>query len=563
MKRRLQEILTQRFVSCQELPMQPYKGAWQEWSWLLVLWIIVTSYNIFKPYHMDDTAYLEIACWITMHPLHPMSGPLNWWGVEEPIYKINQPHLYFYVLALWGKIFGFGEPAMHALQSLASLACIVLFYRLAIMLCASAAVWVTTMLVLGPAFIVEQNLMVDVPLLAVWLVFFNLLICDARDERQTRRYGIAAIACSAAILIKYSSLVLLVILCVSLLIERRKAQAWTIVVPLSAIAAWSLFNFIDYGGIHIATRPHGSGHFRLGAMAAWVLAVGALTPLGVIAAVQWVRISSRAGNWVYLVVGAAFALLIVVVAFAVVSDLTSDRILLWVLRGNGGLIYLALLLGGIALLVRRRLWLTDVARQEAPFIYLFLWIAGTSVFYVLLAPFIAARHVLLILPAITLFLVGGWRHSLSRGSKVFGLVLTVVLSTGLCVSDWRFADFYRSEVIALKRSLPPGSTVWVSGHWGWQWYATKAGFQEVDVQASVLQPGDYLVVAEDVDYQSLARRPESLRLIRRDVQGDPWLNIFCTGRNGRFYQSTASVAPWSLSLNCINHVTIFKAGAEK
>lgn len=233
----------------------------REWVWLLVLWSIVTAYNLLKPYHIDDTVHLEIARWISNHPLHPMSGLVYWDGIKKPIYQLNQPPLYFYLLAFWGGVFGYGAAAMHVLQSLASLCCILLFNRLARVLVGPEALWATAVLVLGPAFIVEQNLMVDVPLLATWLAFFNLLICDIDSPFQSRRYGFAALACAAALLIKYSSLVLLVILCLSLLLERRRAQAWTMLIPLTTLAAWSLFNVFDYGGVHIASRgiPQGWG----------------------------------------------------------------------------------------------------------------------------------------------------------------------------------------------------------------------------------------------------------------------------------------------------------------
>jgi hypothetical protein len=71
--------------------------------WLLLLWVIVTGYNLFKPYHIDDPVHLEIAKWVRAHPLHPMRGMLNWSGVDEPIYTQNQPHLYFYLIAIWGR----------------------------------------------------------------------------------------------------------------------------------------------------------------------------------------------------------------------------------------------------------------------------------------------------------------------------------------------------------------------------------------------------------------------------------------------------------------------------
>src|ERR1700746_2357057 len=74
----------------------------REWVWLLVLWACATAYNLLKPYHMDDTVHLEIARWISTHPLHPMSGLVYWDGIKKPIYQLNQPPLYFYLLAFWG-----------------------------------------------------------------------------------------------------------------------------------------------------------------------------------------------------------------------------------------------------------------------------------------------------------------------------------------------------------------------------------------------------------------------------------------------------------------------------
>src|SRR5215467_925770 len=98
--------------------VQPVQHAGQrEWVWLLVLWVTVTAYNLFKPYHIDDTAHLEIARWISANPLRPMSGLFDWEEGIEPVYQLNQPHLYFYLLALWGGVFGYSEVAMHSLQS--------------------------------------------------------------------------------------------------------------------------------------------------------------------------------------------------------------------------------------------------------------------------------------------------------------------------------------------------------------------------------------------------------------------------------------------------------------
>ena len=536
----------------------------REWVPLIALWTIVTAYNLFKPYHIDDTAYLGIARWISTHPLHPMQGLLNWNNFDEPIYNINQPHLYFYLLALWGGAFGYSEPAMHALQSLSALACILLFHRLARVLVGPLALWTTAILVLGPAFIVEQNLMVDVPLLATWLAFFNLLICDIESPNQNQRYALAALACAAALLIKYSSLILLLILCLSLLLERRKAQAWTVLIPLAALAAWSLFNFLDYGGVHIAARLQGESHDWLSLSkeaVAWVLAVGALTPLGLIAGVQSLnRRKLVSAEWaIYGPVSVGFAAMILLVASAALSHRWSAAVLWVAFFANGALVYIALT-PDVMSLAYSRMWSPEAARDFGPTIYLLLWILGTTAFYVLFSPFIAARHVLLILPAVTLILVARWDRSLTSGSRIFGLAFTVIVSAGLCLSDWRFAEFYKLEAAKLAQSSSTASNVWVSGHWGWQWYAMQNGFREIDVRSPGLRPGDYYVVADD---DQPLKPPPPMRLVRTDAQDGPLLNLFCTGRSARFYASTYMAPPWSLSRECLRHVTVFQIEGGK
>jgi hypothetical protein len=113
----------------------------------------------------------------------------------------------------------------------------------------------------------------------------------------------------------------------------------------------------------------------------------------------------------------------------------------------------------------------------------------------------------------------------------------------------------------LAQSLKP-ATIWTSGHWGWQWYATQNGLREVDVHSSVLRPGDYFVVPDDVDHQPL-EAPPAMRLVRTDTQERSLLNVICTGRTVRFYASDFGTAPWSLTRNCINRITVFEIENDK
>jgi len=527
----------------------------RDWAVLLGLWLIVTACNLFKPYHIDDTAYLEIVRWIQAHPWHPLQGQLNWAGTLEPIYRLSQPHLYFYLLAVWAGLFGLSEPAMHAAQSLAAALCIVLFYRLCRLQQAGAALWATAMLVLGPAFIVEQNLMVDVPLLAAWLAFFTVLIGGVDDPRQNRRYVLAGVACAVALLIKYSSLVLLAILVVSLVIEHQRRRAWVVLIPLGSLLAWSVFNYFDYGGVHVLTRTQGVHSLKL--LITWPVGIGALTPLGWIALAQSgaLRRHRHGPLALYLSVAGGLAALALGVALGVVPEALSDR-LLWLGFALNALLLCRALAPSLGLLA----WLRSprrVPRAALPGIYVALWLAATSLFYVLFAPFMAARHALLVLPAILLGLLARWGESLPRAARLFGLALTVVVSAGLTLEDWHFAEFYRQEAATLSRTLPPAPRAWASGHWGWQWYAERHGFAELDVRASPLHSGELLLIAREADPQP-PLQAVSLERLRTDTEAASW-QPFCVGHNGGLYAYRGLLqTPWSFSRACVHHIDILR-----
>lgn len=174
---------------------------------LLTMFVIVTAMNITKAYHVDDPYHLEMARWISEHPLQPMSGTTYWSGYQQHYYEGNHPPLFFFGMALWGSLFGYGEIAMHAFESLFAAAAIFFFYRVARLLVPGGALWLTGLLVLGPAFVVNQNVMMDIPLVAA---ICALLYCSIQSLRlQTRSWMLGAGAAFAiAMLMKYSMLAL-------------------------------------------------------------------------------------------------------------------------------------------------------------------------------------------------------------------------------------------------------------------------------------------------------------------------------------------------------------------
>src|SRR5712691_476881 len=208
--------------------------AGREWICILAIWFLVTAINLLKPVHIDDTAYLEIARHILANPLHSMSGSLNWSDVKQPIHLTNQPHLFFYLLAGWMALFGSGEAALHSMMALFSLGGILAFRFLAREVAPGKEIWLVALLFAGPAFLPSQNLMVDVPLLFLIVVFFSGLMLAARND--DRGWIVAAISAAMAILTKYTALVLLPILVLGCVMLKNWKKLWVLAIPLRAFS---------------------------------------------------------------------------------------------------------------------------------------------------------------------------------------------------------------------------------------------------------------------------------------------------------------------------------------
>lgn len=533
-----------------------------EW-WLTLLWIVPTSYNLFKPFRVDDTAHLEIAEWIAGHPLHPMSGFLNWNGSNDPIHFLNQPHLYFYLMALWGAAFGYSEIAMHALESIFAFGAIVFFYRLAKHVAPSNSLWLTAMLAFSPSFFVEQNTMLDVPLLSIWLVFFGAVIVDAdtEDAHQGRRFLTAAVACSAALLVKYSSLLLFPIVTFTIVYERRWRFVWTLLIPPVVLLAWSLFNYFDYGGVHILEGERLERAFPQGLdvarrVVAWLLALGAITPLGLIVAVHCLAPLRRAALIIYTLTISGFALILALVAGGRLNENAADA-LLTILFFLNSFSMLAACAYSIRRSIAERSNAPATASRDSWTLILVLWIGAHLAFYSLFSPFMAVRHVLLVLPAVLLLVAQLFPDRMPRLDAIFGVGVSLFLSVALGAADWRVAAFFRTEATRIGQSLPTGSVVWFTGHWEWKWYATEAGFREVDVNQPHMVSGDFLVIPEDEWAQTIVNAPP-MTLLRSESKPLSFLDIFCTARPARFYGTGGIRGPWMLTKSCTSKLDIYR-----
>ncbi len=543
---------------------------------LAAIWIVVMAFDLGKAAHVDDTAHLEIARAIAADPLHPMSQLVNWGDSAAPIHELNQPHLLFYLMALVLKLApGHWELALHLLWALFSGAAVWLSYALARQVSAPMPLLWTAMLCLGPAFLPSQNLMVDVPLLALWLAFF-LILARAEAEASALRWrlALAGLVLGAACLVKYSSLVLLPIFSLAVMWRAGRRAIWLLLVPLGVLVGWSVLNWLDYGGVHLLSRPTPAGAGgalrAIGVLATrgtlWLIALGAVTPFSLVFVPSLGR--DRAGRRLLAAALTIAAGTVVVGRLALPREPAIQSVLRGLFLANGVLVA-ALALRGAQQLP----WSALRSGREPRGWLLYAWAGGAALFIVVLSPFIAVRHVLLAIPALYLLIARGPEAArLSRRAMALALGLTVFVGVTLAASDESLAEVYRQQAPALAaRFCGDGARCVAVGHWGWQWYAARAGMAVYDRQRTVLAPGDRVIIPELPAKQDL-RPADAARLSLRADLAVPASSLTLVrtiatehsgpqgDRAGGYYYFWTSV-PWTITDRPLDRFRVYDVGA--
>jgi len=508
---------------------------------IIALWSFVTFWNLNKAFHIDDICYVDIAAWITEHPWHPMSGSIYFSDVFTPISQINQPPLYFYLMAVWEYFFGVSEISLHGLISIFALWAIFGMYRLSKLFIPKYAILATILFALNPAFVVGQNTMVDIPLIAIVIEYFYQMLKPRNND--CRKYFCIGILFGFAFLIKYTALVLLPALFLEIFLTKKWRNFTWLLLPIGIIAAWTLFNIYDYGGLHLFDRPLShENFFSKIRRSIWFIGVlGAISPFSLMFFyIQW-KSSQLKKCWAFIFYSSCICYLLVILSpLNLISDNTSDLIFNFSFLASGfGMI--ALVWKGWKYRIRR--WNENPAE-----VILSYWIISTYVFIVVLAPFIATRHVLFLIPAFIILLFR-WAigKEIKQSIRFCTIALTIMTTTLLAASDYWFADVYRITAPQLMSKIPPQSKVWFTGPWGWQWYAIKAGMTPLDIKNIKVFAGEYYVTVSNSNKINC----ENLKEIEVvTVSRNKWYQRFSAIN---FYYS--DMRPWE---NSTDHIETFK-----
>jgi hypothetical protein len=164
------------------------------------------------------------------------------------------------------------------------------------------------------------------------------------------------------------------------------------------------------------------------------------------------------------------------------------------------LLQVMILTGGgllLVVLVATEAW----ERRDIITVVLVFWILSGLLFAIVLNWTISARSFLPIVPAVVILLVRrlGRQQPLISNVWLLGpLIPAAVITLSVVMADYRLANSDRTaaEQIAAKYK-PTDHQLWFEGGFStFQYYTEKLGGQRIDVEQSILQPGDVVVIPE-------------------------------------------------------------------
>ncbi|MDP2174360.1 MAG: glycosyltransferase family 39 protein [Bacteroidota bacterium] len=500
-----------------------------------MLWLLITSINLNKAFHIDDTFHIEVAKWIENNPLEPMSGKVNWGNNPNYISSFNQPPLFFYIMAFWGHFCGYSEVSLHLLLSIFTLISMIYFYKIIGHYTSKNSLLYLSLFALSPTLIINQNIMTDIPLLSMMLVFFYFIISN---PTKVSNLIYASIFLGITLLIKYTTLPLFLVLIYAILKKYSWKNLSIILIPIGFLVLWSLFNWFEYQSIHFFDRP--KNEFSLirifGLSFIFICCLGSLFPFLLTFVDKGLKIKFYAWIFIISIISIGF-----LTYFNLINQIQSDYTLYGLFAVNG-------ILSVIAIIKLMRYLIKDYLFQ-----LLFIALISLSVFMIILAPFMASRHFLLLLPFLILLAIPILEKS-SPLTKNFILTISVIFGITTSISDWIFADFYRNKAAVFANKYPNSYSI---GHWGWQHYSKSAGMQVYGRDSSRLKLGDILIGPVDVAKQAI--HPSLVfDTIEQFVEPAPILTFISGKKHGSMYNASSKKTSWNFSHQPIDTILVYR-----
>jgi hypothetical protein len=481
------------------LPTAPFRS-------LLLLAALFTLLNCCKPLHIDDTAYYHDARQISQHPLDPYGFAILWYDVPDPANRILAPALLPYWWSLAIRLFGESTFLWKLWLFPFALLLACSLYALLRRFARGLELSLTWLTMLSPAFLPGFNLMLDVPALSLSLAAVAVF-CRAGDRNSLPLAVLAGLLAGLGMQTKYTGLLTPAVLLLYAW-AFRKWGLWLVatVVAVQVFVSWEFLLALLYGRSHfLLALTDESGHTLwkkvkekarelpplislLGSVGFGLLLLG-LTALRL--RFKWILWAGLGVLCIYVLVAGLGREWEMHLPFLAPFQTGPANISLDAIFFAPAGVGLLAVLGFVNRRLTRRRQARATCRAGAPGrgrreLFLPLWLGLELVGYVFLTPFAAVRRLLGIVVAGTLLsgrLASRTCRCPERRRLIHGIVVaSSLLGLGVFGLDWREAAVQKELAEEAVRTIREGSdegTIWYVGHWGFQYYAERAGMRPV------------------------------------------------------------------------------------
>jgi len=519
----------------------------------LLLSALVLAPFLGKAFTMDDTVFLFEAEHALRDPLHPTAFEMAWTEVPQRISTIVPTGPVMAWLLVPTALAGGAEWVAHltqlALLWVAILATVSLALRLGL-----APRWATAaglLLAATPAVLgMAGTAMPDVPAMAVGVAGIERLVAW-RDERRVHQAAAAAVLLALAPLTR-THLVLLFPLGALWMVGDVLSPAawrrgpWTRWIPLALAPVLAI-------GLGLLTRDPAGGGGTLAAAASGLSHRRFIPPHLASFGVHWVLAMAFALPWAVVrwrsVLGRWWVLLAATAGAASVLRLGHVRDASYALAPVAGL--------GVAVLVD--VLVDAVRRRDGAQAVLGLWLllAVPTAVYVHLP----AKYLLPSAPAAAILLARAMAERPRIGRPVLALTLALGVALGVAIlrADAAFAGLGRQAARTLiAPSVAAGHRVWYAGHWGFQWYAEKAGARFFPVTPPYPEVGDLVVSSANSEPHIVPEEMEALVRLGRLEDRSPGGRVMDRRSGAGFFSSSWGYLPWSWSDGIIDAYDVWR-----
>jgi len=148
-----------------------------------------------------------------------------------------------------------------------------------------------------------------------------------------------------------------------------------------------------------------------------------------------------------------------------------------------------------------------------------------------------------------------WPRLVTYGLMIFGIALGLLIVR----ADANMAGIERRAVAQeIAPRIAAGKRVWFSGHWGFQWYAERAGARPLVLGQPRVRRGDIVLVDEQAFNQGLIELYPNRELLGTVEDSSPGGRIMNPEANAGFYSNEWGDKPWTWSrTTAANRISIW------